>query len=313
MKKFINKIFIFLIPIALYLIVVAIMDPYSFFSNSTVISSEAKENVSFKLNYPLFKLLKFEHAPKKNIILGDSRSKSLDPNLIDGCSKTEYSNLAYGGGTLQEAILTFWEVSKTEDLTKVAIGINFDLYNASNNNDRVSEAIGLKNNFISYGSSRYVFKSMAVILKNKILNKPYTVGVPEMTTQEFWDYQLNSAANNVYRIYKYPDNYFSELKKIKQYCQKNNIELIFFIPPTHIELQKKIQEFDLVAYQKKFKADLKSLGSFYDFDFPNALTNNKENFDDPYHCTDAISKIVTETVFCKKISTNFSNYFDYYE
>ena len=312
MKKFLIRILIFFIPVVFYFSLVALADPYSFFPESDFISNEAKENVSFKLNYPLYKLIRYSNNPIKNIILGDSRAKSLNVDVITQCSNKEFANLAYGGGSLQEVIDTFWEISKNNTLETVAIGVNFDLYNSTNNFNRVPEAINLKNNFFSYASSKYVFKSIAVISKMKLLNEPFTVGIPEMTNQEFWDYQLNSAANNVYRIYKYPQSYFDELELIKQYCTKNNIELVFFIPPTHVDLQNKIKEFELIKEQEKFKSDLKSLGAFYDFDYPNEVTTNKANFDDPYHCNELISELLVKTIFCKKREDKqFSEYYKF--
>ncbi|WP_299430979.1 hypothetical protein [uncultured Maribacter sp.] len=313
MKKFVKKIIVFFIPLFLYLIIVVIIDPYNFFSNSNFIPLETKKEISFKLNYPLFKLLAFKKKPTKNIILGDSRTNNLDINFINECAGKEFTNLAFGGGTLQEIINTFWEATKETKLEKVVIGLNFNLYNKVNAMDRVSEAVYLKNNFLSYGTSKFVFKSTGLIIKNLILNSSFDLGIPEMSREEFWQYQLNSAANNTYRIYNYPQGYFLELKKIAEYCKNNKIELKFFIPPTHTSLQEKIHEFKLLKEEEKFKEDIKRLASVYDFDFSNQITRNKEKFKDPYHCKESVAELVAKVIFCENPEPDLIDYFVFYE
>ncbi len=312
MNKFLRRTLIFFIPLFLYLIIVLAVDPYNYFS-SEVVSSEIKKNIAFKLNYPLFKLLAYEKEPTKNIILGDSRSNNLDIDFVNSCGDKKFTNLAYGGGTLQEIINTFWEVSKNAKLETVVIGVNFNLYNKTNAMDRVSETISLKNNFVSYATSKYTFKSTGLIVKSILLNETYDVEIPEMSREEFWQYQLNSSANNTYRIYKYPENYFLELQQIAVYCKQNNIKLSFFIPPTHVSLQEKIDEFKLTAQEEKFKKDLMGLGPVYDFDFSNDITLNKDKFKDPYHCKESVAETIVKVVFCDSIPSDLSSYYKYYD
>ncbi len=41
----------------------------------------------------------------------------------------------------------------------------------------------------------------------------------------------------------YPDNYYKNLCNISDYCGKNNIKLIFWIPPTHMDFQNSLKEY----------------------------------------------------------------------
>ena len=80
------------------------------------------------------------------------------------------------------------------------------------------------------------------------------------------------------------------------YCDANSIKLAFVLSPTHIDLQKKIHEFNLDEAYSKFKHDIELFGDVYDFNYPNEITNDKNNFGDPYHHKPAISRIVADEI-----------------
>mgnify|MGYP001593967187 FL=1 len=99
-----------------------------------------------------------------------------------------------------------------------------------------------------------------------------------------------------YSNYEYPTTYYEGLKEISNYCKENNIKLIFFVPPTHIEQQQSVINFDLAEEEVRFRDDIKKLGILYDFDYPNEKTKNKTNFSDPLHPNDSIREIVTQEI-----------------
>lgn len=279
------------------------IDPFNVIrieSNKTF--TELKTHISEKVNYPLYKLQRFSVNPTEIILLGDSRTDKLKTKVFDSITKRSSTNLAYGGGTLPEIIKSFWYATKVSELEQVYIGINFNLYNADNAMDRVTEAIDLKRSPISYLLSQSSFKSTSLIIKSIIIGNTGNIEKPNFNQAEFWKYQLESSANNFYRNYKYPKHYFEKLLEISDYCKQNNIKLIFFAPPTHIDLQNKINEFDLVDFELRFKSDLTKLGLFYDFDYPNDLTKNKANFSDPFHFNDSIADIVIKEIVTGNIN-----------
>jgi len=297
MKYFLKRILLFSSPIILYILAALIIDPYNIIHkehNQKLI--ELKSQISYKLNYPLYKLKEYSDNPTDVILLGDSRTNKLNPKTFDQLTNLNTTNLAYGGGTLPEIIETFWYAAKIHPLKQVYIGINFNLYSANNNRSRVTEAIELKNSPFSCLFSQYCFKSTMLIIASLVTNKTINVEKPNYNRNEFWKYQLESSANNFYRDYKYPTSYHKDLIKISDYCKKNNIKLIFFIPPTHTDLQHKVNEFKLESSEKVFKTDLEKLGLFYDFDYPNEMTENKDNFSDPFHYNDTLATIVINEI-----------------
>lgn len=299
MKIFLKNFFLFFIPVVVYLVLVYFIDPYNLINRKNgLISNDIKYETAYKLNYPLYKLIAFDKKSTEYILLGDSRVENLGTKYFDKYSGHKFTNLAYGGGTLIESINTFWEIVKKHKLNEVYFGLNFDSYNATFTMDRVSEAIDIKNNFLKYAFSKYTIKSQLLIVKSELFNKKNEIGKPKQTKDDFWDYQINTSAKNMFRIYKYPENYFLELKKISDYCKNNKIKLIFFSPPTHVDLQNKIKKYNLLDKEIRFKEDLRSLGTtVYDFDYKNELTSDRSNFIDPFHIQKEKSKIIVKDLF----------------
>lgn len=281
------------------------IDPYKVIKkeNSPKLN-ELKSEISYKINYPLFKLQEFVNDPTDIIILGDSRANKLNSDLFERLTEENTLNLAYGGGTLPEIVETFWILTKTHKLKQVYIGINFELFNSLNGRSRVNEANRIRESLASYLTSKYSIKSTFLILKSLLTSKKIEIEKPPFNKEEFWRYQLNTTIPNFYKDYKYPIQFYTHLKEISDYCKQNTIDLIFFIPPTHTELQDKIRYFNLEKENEKFISDLRSLKTtLYDFNFANNLTRNKNNFTDPFHFNDSIAKIVTKIIVGDSLST----------
>ena len=303
MKHFIKKNLFYSIPLIIYVLLVLFVDPYNIIlkeKNQKML--ELKSQISYRINYPLFKLNEYDKNPTDIILLGDSRVDKLNPEVFEQLTKKKTSNLAYGGGTLAEIIETFWYATSVYDFEDVYIGINFNLYSDNNNMNRVAEAIELKNSIFPYLFNRYTLKSTILILKSLVTNEKINIEKPNLSKAEFWRYQLESSANNFYRDYKYPKEYSVHLQEISNYCNVNNIKLVFFTPPTHTDLQEKVNEFKLKKEELRFKGDLFNLGLYYDFDYPNDLTKNRDNFTDPFHYNDKVANIVVNEITSGKIN-----------
>ena len=130
MGSFLRRFFLFLVPVAAYMLVVIFVDPYNYFNLAKdLINPELKKSVSNKISNPLYELVAFEREPKPNILLGSSQTGLLTQELIKEASDKAFINMSYGGGTLPELISTFWELEKHSDLKEVYIGISFIDFN----------------------------------------------------------------------------------------------------------------------------------------------------------------------------------------
>ena len=288
---------LFIIPFLIILLLEIIIDPYNYIRKEPNNKKQAlKKDISYKTNYPLFKLIAFDRNPTPVIILGDSRAEKLNSQYFEDLETDKTSNLAYGGGDLPELIKTFWYAAKTTKLKKVYIGIDFEMYNQFINTDRVSDAISTKSSIASYLLSKSCFKATWFLSEALFLHKKVEIGKPTETPQQFWQSQINKLKSTYFKHYAYPETYLKDLKKITTYCSNNSIELIYFIPPTHLDLQNKTKELHLTDKEIQFVKDISTLGNLYNFNYPNDITKNRNNFSDPFHCNDSISKIIVKEI-----------------
>lgn len=262
---------------------VALVDPYNLFRGAVESKNLTLSDTFLKIDPCLWKCFDYQRNPVRNIILGDSRADNLDTKYIQDTTNEKYYNLAYGGGTLPEIIDTFWFATKQIKLQKVYIGLNFNLYNQYNTMNRFVDVDKIMNCNSMYFINHNVVKSLYYYLRWRCSANDIQVGRPDKDKNQFWQSQLGAQTRSFYANYKYPDNYLSELKKIASYCTHNDIKLVFIIFPTHIDLQNKVREYNLVEEEKHFKNDVMALAPTYDFDYANYYTMNRDNFKDPYH------------------------------
>ncbi|MDD2285487.1 MAG: hypothetical protein PHQ11_08835 [Paludibacter sp.] len=123
-----------------------------------------------------------------------------------------------------------------------------------------------------------------------------------MSKSWFWNYQLGKkVTGEFYRSYKYPHILLKKLVAIKDYCLKNSINLMIISPPTHVDLQNKIHDYRLEREYKKYKEELNTFPIFMDYDKQNSITENRKNFDDPYHFNERVARNIVNEI-SKKIT-----------
>ena len=273
-----------------------IVDPYNY--NNIFDFNLDKKSISYKKHYRLYKMIEFKNNPKSSIILGDSRGGLLkESNFIE----KDIYNFSYGGGSLSEVIDTFWFADKHRKIKKVILTIPFSMYNEYEYMNLTKEAQDFINKPYKYYFSIFITKISIINLYAKVFNKEINFEAPNINKQQFWKQQLNTA-NRFYTQYKYPEYLFNELKKISLYSNKNNIELKILIPPAYIKLQDKINEFNLNNEYVNYKNDLCSLGKVYDFDYKTDITLNRDNFNDPFHWKDEVTKsIINDLIYNKYV------------
>jgi hypothetical protein len=278
------------------------IDPFNYFNISKIVTTKEKEEISRRVNYPLWHLIEFKNKPNENILIGDSRMSRLKTNLIKKITGECYYNFTYGGGTIEESISTFWETAKVTRLKNVVFGINFNNFNANNVRNRVPGTTNTIKNPILYLFNIDVLKASFLLAKKSILKKSVKIEKPSISKEKFWNLKLNEDSRRFYSNYKYPHKTYDKLVKVNSYCNKNNINVRFIILPTHVSLQCKIKEYNLEDENNRFLADIRKLGNIYNFDRSTELTKNKKNFYDPFHLirSDQLCSILIRDIFVYK-------------
>lgn len=296
-RKLLLRLAIFAIPFALYAGVVVTIDPYEKFDDGGPISHDDKMAVSYKLNYALWKILAFDAEPAGHVLLGDSRVMALEAEAVSAITGRPAANMAYGGGSLREAIDTFWLIADRHDIGRVSFGLSFSLYNAANDKNRVAEVRSILDNPLLYFTNLNVIDAMGRLIKARITGKAPVIGKPPMDPDAFWNHQIGTTTRIFYESWRDPHVYRNELDAIADYCTVHSIQLEFFIPPGHTDLQETVARYGLEAEYDKFKNDLSTFGTVYDFDYPNDFTADRSNFRDPYHLTEDAERQVVEGVW----------------
>lgn len=296
-KKMLRKMALFAVPLLLYALVIAAVDPYEMLGVSRIVPTETRRSVALPLHYPLWKLLHYRRDPSPNILLGDSRMMGISPDEVAAATGEQWANLGYGGASLEEILRSFWFAADLVDLRRVVIGVNFNLYSATNAKDRIGEVEAILDNPLLYFSDINVLDATGKLLQRQLLGRRVSVGKPPMSPDEFWRHQIESTTRIFYDNYRYPEDYRRRLREIAEYCRGRGIELKLVIFPSHADLQAQVARYGLEDQYRRFKRDMAELAPVYDFDYVNGLTSDRENFSDPYHLKRSAKRIVIDAVW----------------
>lgn len=292
MKKFILNALLFLIPFGIYCLWIGLMDPFNYLNRSELISQEKKEVIVEDIEPHLYKMIAFQNEPRRNWVIGDSRSNG----LYEVMDEEDWSNLAYGGASLKEMIQSFWWATTIQKPDTVLMGVNLSLYNKYNKRFWVEETISRKNNFFSYAFNNYTFEAAFSLAFTEVEDlEPESQEEDAAAKAYFWKQKLEGV-DKFYGKMAYPEEYFSQLKEISAYCHQNDIKLIFWIPPLHQDYQQLVDKYELDNYNDRFLSDLRSLGDVFDFNEKSSLTRDKDNFRDPVHFTNKIAHEIRKEI-----------------
>jgi hypothetical protein len=299
-KKFFIAI-VLLISVAICMVFAFnyVVDPYNF--NRRFHFGLAKNIVSYKTNYQLFKIAEYKNAPCPNIMLGDSRGNAFDPKYISNISGKCFYNFSYPGGTMSEVFDTFWLLLTKHPLKEVYITFGFDLFINTEKRASIKDTLYLTDNKTTYYLSTFTTKMSAKNILNKLKGNTEKANTPPPGTKEYyWKYKLWSVGNFKYQHAIYPADTVRELIKMKNFCDKNGVKLTFIIVPSHTDFQGLVDKFGIRNEYNRYKKDLASISTTIDFDYKNSFTTDKNTFGDPAHFKPCTMKKVAVEVWNKK-------------
>jgi hypothetical protein len=301
MTRFVKRLLIFVIPMAAYCAFIAVVDPFDFFGISSAISPGIKLRTAKAMNECFWKMEHYDRHPASGILLGDSRMDAIPGDKISGAAHREYFNLAFGGGTLNEMIELFWFAARRTRLTDAYFGLNLDTYNDYNYTDRTLTYKTVRGNPGLYFVDRRILRAAVYDAYSQLSHDDLKIAVPPMSRDQFWRHQLDSTARGYYTNFVYPLKCRRQLERVAAYCAANHISLNFVILPTHVDLQNRIRDFHLDQESQQFRRDLAAMAPVYDFDYPNDITLQKDNFSDPYHFRGPIADVVIAELWQGKL------------
>jgi len=109
--------------------------------------------------------------------------------------------------------------------------------------------------------------------------------------------QVEKNAANDWRGFRFSEDLWAKIEEIAAWCDREGIQLLFFVPPTIVEMQHRIAEFGVADVNQAYRGRLAKLAPVIDLDFDNALTRDLQNFKDAYHFNSKVARaIVAELV-----------------
>lgn len=290
MRKFFHSIFTFSLPLLIYVLIVQVVDPFNYHG------SDNENKLARNIEPHLYKMISYRNAPKRNIILGDSRSNALFP-IIQKKRMNSWSNLAYGGASLKEMIDTFWWLDENYPLDTIVMNVNFNHLNDYNKRDWITSTKSIIQHPISYSSSRYVFlylyqKGLSVISDDQIDENKNNIA-----KETFWRNHLSSIKKKFYVDYKYSQSYLNDLNMIADRCKKRGIELIIWSAPVHKDIHEIIEDNGNGDLYLQSVLDLQSVGEYHNFNERLDWITNKDNFNDAMHVKHDIMDELYEIMF----------------
>jgi len=264
-----------------------VVDPFAL--NRRVDLGLEKERVAFDLSNYSWKYPEYQHDPRPVVVFGDSRARRLRAAVFEEATGLPAYNFAFGGATGGDVIETFWFAAKQGKLERAYIGLGALLLN-----DGIAVERGRSDRELLESPLRYYFSpaitsaAVRVLLWN-VLGIAGPGETPPMEPASFWAYQLSVPPRQYYGGFVYPERLLARLARVADYCDQHGIELLFFMPPTHVDLQAKRQEFGIEEDYQKALAALRRIGTVYDWDYPNSVTADPGLFTDPFHPNDAVA------------------------
>lgn len=103
--------------------------------------------------------------------------------------------------------------------------------------------------------------------------------------------QVRKNASSDWKSFRFSERYFQMIEEISRWADaRSDRNLIFFIPPTIVEMQSTIAAHGLGSLNLSFRRRLSALAPIVDFDFPSSLTRDIDNFSDAYHFQSTVAR-----------------------
>ncbi len=235
--KFFGKLALALLPVAAWLCFFIAFEPNDYFG----LRGEGS------LNAPVSRIRAYENDMTDNVILGDSRMAHFDMELVEEVSGEAWSNVSYGGASLDESIDEFYYLYELNpDIQNVVFGVSF--YTLNNNyrtvNRMATVKTQLENPAAYLFNLEYNINALTVFKDEVLLGLPDVEETAEHTPDEYVDengealpfrsdlidYAENSLAP-VCENYAVNEAALERLLDLAAFCEEHGVNFTVVFPP----------------------------------------------------------------------------------
>jgi hypothetical protein len=246
------------------------------------------------------------------VILGSSRVMNINPSLHDATQQCYNFGVHVANNPEKLFILQEW--IKRSPLKTLYIGN--ELYNVHastqpNHLNPESFIGGSEGNYLSFRTFSIALKTLTYSLKNQLQTHFRSNGSinniqeEQAILQHTYDQSKNNfktlsvqmvQGNYIQQKFNYDTNALKPLQKIKDLCDKNNVQVLAFITPMYHDAKIELYTYpSLQNASQQFRNDLLDIfGKVYDFDIDTPENRNPTNFYDPVHYRPSIGKLMID-------------------
>ncbi|MDJ0554517.1 MAG: hypothetical protein QNJ68_08780 [Microcoleaceae cyanobacterium MO_207.B10] len=297
-----------------------VIDPYDVFNTPNLLginhSKPRKDNSD-----RLFKATDIIRIKPITILIGSSRTKQgLDPNHPALENDQPAYNLSLDGlNTYELGRYIEHAVTNQKELDLIILGLDFFMFNTFlENRPSFSENRLEKQNISLVDFVNVTFSSDALLASKETIvdsqkNPPDNIGYGENgfipyrnPDPEKTQWRFENSINLYYRFPKYQlPAQLTELIKIVDLCQQNQIKLISFISPSHATQWEAIRAKGEWSTFEEWKRKVVQITPVFDFSGYNSITsepihNEMENYRDNSHYTKKIGDLVLNRILSYK-------------
>jgi len=306
------------------------VDPFNY--HSDILDRNYSLNITkekWLQNFPIYKLTKVTQQQAQTLIIGSSTVGCLSTTLLSHYIKAPAYNFYVPVLQTMDAYHYIKYIVKNSNLKTILYGLEFAGFNKSlNNSYTLNNSLKKFMNLNSLGLYRYLQNFSFYTLKasyasyqliqhpHKKIDKIYlnNDGTLSLYKREQLDKlgQYDFKGRNrgylksfthgdaYYMHYRFDEEQFKNLQKIKTLCDERGIDLKIFINPIHISLQNLIHS---LRYENKileFRTRLAKISNFTDFTLPNKITQDDSYFWDAAHYKTKMSPLIYDKLFLNK-------------
>ena len=235
--KFFGKLALALVPVAAWLCFFLAFEPNDYFG----LRGEGS------LNAPVSRIRAYENNMTNNVILGDSRMAHFDMELVESVAGEAWSNVSYGGASLDESIDEFYYLYELNpDIQKVVFGVSF--YTLNNNyrtvNRMATVKTQLENPAAYLFNLEYNINALTVFKDEVLLGLPDVEETAEHTPDEYVDENggalpfrrdlIDYAENSlgpVCKNYAVNEAALGRLLELAAFCNGHGVAFTVVLPP----------------------------------------------------------------------------------
>lgn len=319
-KKFNIKLFKIFVTLILFIgLLNYIVNPYNIFDNKFFCNLFLKPEAKVQERYTKFIALKLDKRKIDTVFLGTSRADlALSKIYYKKLTDNNAENLAMGDFYVYEFIDVFKKLILIHpEVKKIYVGIDFAMFKKNRNDDnkytryKISEIKNITSSELGFSflSLKSTGNSIWTVIKNlmRIENRMFTyegtkhIFVNPDIENEFKD-NLDKYSNT-YKKFELDNSLFKLLKQLKNMCEERNINITFFIMPSHITDEYLIYKNCFEEYEK-WKIELTKIADIYDFQYPNVYSEEKISPDMKYffessHSTYLLGNIILDVLMGK--------------